>query len=149
GSRAVLMGSSLGGYLSAWFATRHPDLVEKLVLLAPAFQFLPRWRERLTPQQHNDWKQTGTISVFHYGSGGIRALHYGFLEDAAKYEDEPQFLQPALICHGKEDDVVPVSTSEAFAHSHANVRLRLFLSGHELTNVLDPIWEETDRFLFQ
>src|ERR1700678_4151148 len=35
----VLMGSSLGGYLAALYAARHREAVEKLVLLAPAFQF--------------------------------------------------------------------------------------------------------------
>ena len=43
---AILIGSSLGGYLAALYANRHPAQVEKLVLLAPAFQFPRRWRER-------------------------------------------------------------------------------------------------------
>jgi len=38
-SDVVLMGSSLGGYLSALYAARNPDQVSKLVLLAPAFGF--------------------------------------------------------------------------------------------------------------
>jgi pimeloyl-ACP methyl ester carboxylesterase len=32
----TLIGSSLGGLMAALFATRHPDQVQKLVLLAPA-----------------------------------------------------------------------------------------------------------------
>jgi hypothetical protein len=46
GQPAILIGSSLGGYLSALYASRHGDQIEKLVLLAPAFQFPRRWRER-------------------------------------------------------------------------------------------------------
>ena len=42
---AVLIGSSLGGYLAALFASTHSE-VEKLILLAPAFGFPRRWRER-------------------------------------------------------------------------------------------------------
>src|SRR5271169_4437624 len=34
-----LIGSSMGGYLAALYAARHPGNVEKLVLLAPAFSF--------------------------------------------------------------------------------------------------------------
>ena len=43
---AILIGSSLGGYLAALYAARHPAQIERLVLLAPAFQFPRRWRER-------------------------------------------------------------------------------------------------------
>ena len=32
---AILIGSSLGGYLAALYASRHPSQIEKLVLLAP------------------------------------------------------------------------------------------------------------------
>src|SRR5690606_41376201 len=39
---AFLVGSSLGGLVAAWTAARHPEFVRRLVLLAPAFRFLPR-----------------------------------------------------------------------------------------------------------
>ena len=148
GRPAVLMGSSLGGYLAAWFASRNLQ-VERVVLLAPAFQFLRRWRERFTPDQLADWRATRKLEIFHYGAGAPRNLGYGFLEDAANYEDEPDFVQPGLICHGSQDPVVPASISQAYAASHPNVDLRLYPTGHELTDVLEPMWQETRRFLFQ
>src|SRR5215831_9479862 len=40
---AVLMGSSLGGYIAALVAARD-SLIEKLILMAPAFRFPSRWR---------------------------------------------------------------------------------------------------------
>jgi pimeloyl-ACP methyl ester carboxylesterase len=146
---AVLMGSSLGGYLSAWFAAHQPHLVEKTILLAPAFHFTRRWRERMTPAQLSDWEATDKLSVFHYGAGGQRDLGYGFLRDALNYESAPDFPQPALIFHGTADEVVPPAFSEDFAAHHPNVQLRLLASGHELTDMLEPIWRETERFLFQ
>jgi pimeloyl-ACP methyl ester carboxylesterase len=42
----ILIGSSLGGLMAAIFATRHPDQVRKLVLLAPALN-LPEFIKRL------------------------------------------------------------------------------------------------------
>ena len=36
GRASDIVGSSLGGWLGAWFAIKHPDLVEHLVLAAPA-----------------------------------------------------------------------------------------------------------------
>jgi predicted esterase YcpF (UPF0227 family) len=63
----ILLGSSLGGYLAALFAARHPQAVEKLVLMAPAFQFPTRWRARFSPQDLAAWKLRGTLPIFHYG----------------------------------------------------------------------------------
>ena len=143
---SVLIGSSLGGYLAALYAARHPE-VDRVVLLAPAFQFARRFRERFTPEQLQDWKRAGSIPVFHYGHGEQRPLGYQLLEDAVQYEDEPDVSQPALILHGRRDPVVPPALSEVYAASHPNVRLRLYDSGHELTDQLDPMWTEIRAFL--
>jgi pimeloyl-ACP methyl ester carboxylesterase len=143
GAQAILMGSSLGGYLAALYAARHPE-IERLVLLAPAFQFPRRWRERYSAQ---DWKRDGYIPVFHYGDGRERRLGYQFVEDSAQFEDEPVFSQPALIIHGVKDDVVPAAISSAYAGLHSNVKLVLMESGHELTDVLEPMWLQILPFL--
>jgi hypothetical protein len=104
GRAAILIGSSLGGYLAALWASRHPG-VERLVLLAPAFQFPRRWRERFSPDELERWKIDGSRSFFHYGSKQDRPLGYGFVEDALLYEDQPDFRQPALVFHGTRDEV--------------------------------------------
>ncbi len=145
--RAVsLVGSSMGGYLAALYAARHPE-VERLVLLAPAFDFARRYAGRLGPQQVEAWRRTGTMEVFHYGENGERLLRYGLLEDAAGYEAFPDFGQPALIFHGAQDDVVPAFLSEQFAATHANARLEIVDSGHELLNVLESLGESALNFL--
>ncbi len=143
---AVLMGSSLGGYVAALFAARS-KYVEKLVLMAPAFQFPRRWRERYSAEELDRWKQQGSVKVFHYGHGTEMPLGYQFLEDSQQYEDEPDFDQPALIFHGLRDPVVPVRISQEYSARHANVSLKLLDSGHELTDVMDKLWEETGIFL--
>lgn len=144
--RVVLMGSSLGGYLAALFAARSVQ-VEKLVLLAPAFRFPTRWRARYSAEDLELWRRKGTIPFFHYGFNAERGLGYQIVEDALKYEDEPAFKQPALVLHGRKDEVVPAALSEAFAEGRPNVELRLFDSGHELTDVLDELWASTASFL--
>jgi hypothetical protein len=52
-----------------------------------------------------------------------------------------------LILHGSEDTVVPCQVSRDFALEHAGVRLALFKSGHELTDVLEGLWREASGFL--
>ena len=74
-------------------------------------------------------------------------LSYRFLEDAARYEPFPDADRPALLLHGDHDAVVPIQQSIAFVEQHPSARLVRYSSGHELTDVLEGIWYETERFL--
>jgi len=143
----VLMGSSLGGYLAALYAARHPEEVERLILLAPAFRFFERWTERMSGEQQAHWKTAGKIDFFHYGNKKPQSLRYQFVEDAAQYEGEPAFPQPTLILHGIADETVPVAGSRRLAAERANIHLETFQSGHELTDVTDHLWEHVALFL--
>ena len=140
GEKVSLIGSSLGGYLAALYGARHPE-VGKLVLLAPAFGFAARWAK------NQRWTSDGFLEVYHYGEQRTRLLSHGLVDDARGYEDFPGFSQPGLIFHGIHDDAVPAQLSQDFAASHANVRLRLLDSDHELLDVLDIIWQEAAAFL--
>jgi pimeloyl-ACP methyl ester carboxylesterase len=142
----ALIGSSMGGYLAALYAARHPE-VTRLVLLAPAFGFARRWPERLGAAAMERWRETRRMEVFHYGEGQSRSLSYNLIEDAAQFEDAPDFSQPALIFHGAHDDVVPPDLSRAFAAAHPNVTLEIVDSGHELLNVLDYMARKVGAFL--
>jgi pimeloyl-ACP methyl ester carboxylesterase len=150
GGRPVsLIGSSMGGYVAALYAARHPE-VEKLVLLAPAFYFPQRWKQELGTTVAAKWKRSGTMSVYHYSDGRMRDVRYELVEDGARYEMAPDVRQPTLIFHGLKDTVVPAAYSKEFAAAHpGNVHLTLLDSGHELTDVLEPIWAETNNFLIQ
>jgi pimeloyl-ACP methyl ester carboxylesterase len=146
GESVTLMGSSLGGYLAALYAARHAN-VENLILMAPALDFPSRWRERFSTAELDEWKRAGAKLFYHYGYKADRALGYRFLEDAFQYEDRPEFTQPALLLHGRNDDVVPAGVSEQFAAAHPSATLRVLESGHELTDVMDTLWNETRMFL--
>ncbi|MEO8099351.1 MAG: YqiA/YcfP family alpha/beta fold hydrolase [Acidobacteriota bacterium] len=145
GRSVLLMGSSLGGYLAALYAARHPEIAG-LVLLAPGFQFPSRWRQRYTPEELDRWKREGSTPVYHYGEKRELRLGHQLLEDSERYEDEPDARQPALIFHGTQDDVVPAEVSQAFVATHPNASLHLMDSGHELTDVLEPMWVKVDVF---
>jgi pimeloyl-ACP methyl ester carboxylesterase len=140
-----LVGSSMGGYLAALYAARHPE-VDRLVLLAPAFRFAKRWAERIGPAAVAAWRER-PMEVFHYGEGRKRLLSHQLLEDGETYEDFPDFHQPALIFHGAHDAVVPAEYSQTFAANHPNAHLQIFDSGHELLNVLDLMAPQVCAFL--
>ena len=143
----TLIGSSMGGYLAALFAARHPE-VEKVVLMAPAFCFSKRWPQTLGEAAIEEWQRSGVLEVFHYSQGRSVELGYHLIEDGRQYEDFPEVRQPALIFQGKNDTVVPADLSVQFAGRHPQAQLHLMESGHELLNVLDDMWMETERFLF-
>lgn len=146
GEPAVLIGSSMGGYLAAWYASRHPE-IERVVLMAPAFQFPDRWRERVSPEERATWKKNGFVRIFHYGAGEERPLGYQFMEDLEGYEKEPEIYQPVLLFHGRLDTVVPIEVSRSYAWRHTNVTLHELDSGHELTDVLGLMWDHARPFL--
>jgi pimeloyl-ACP methyl ester carboxylesterase len=146
GAPVRLIGSSMGGYLAALYASRHPE-VDRLVLLAPAFSFSERWGDLLTPAQLADWRATGSLSVYHYGDKTMRRVHYGLFEDALRYAAAPDFAQPALIFHGVHDNVVPIELSRGFASNHANARLVELDADHELLAPLPRIAAEGCQFI--
>lgn len=142
----VLIGSSFGGLTAAWLGDRHPQ-VQKLVLLAPAFGFLDHWLPRLGPEQVQQWKSTGMLSVYHYGDQAMRSLHYGFISDAAVYDDNTlRRPVPTLILHGIRDDVIPVQASRDYAATRPWVMLEELDSDHALTDRRDSIWQAIRTF---
>jgi len=143
GESVSLIGSSMGGYLAALYAARHPE-VAQLVLMAPAFGFVKRWSESVDTET---WRKDGFLDVYHYGEKRNRILSYGLIEDAHQYEEFPDFRQPGLIFHGVHDATVPPQLSREFTSSHPRVKLHLLDSDHELLNVLDAIWQAAGPFL--
>lgn len=148
GNKVTLIGSSLGGYVAAVYAALHPDQVDRLILMAPAFDFANLWLEQIGPESAMAWKQTGVLRMMHYGMGQETEIAYSLIEDALKYPAEPQPSHPALVFHGLNDTVVlPAVARKWCAQSPSNRRLILHDDGHELGEVLEPMWDETLPFL--
>jgi pimeloyl-ACP methyl ester carboxylesterase len=119
--RTVIIGSSLGGLTAARVAERDPRVVA-VVLFAPAFQLA--WRKLLGAEM-NDF------------IADVEAIDRGY----------PDVRVPALVFHGRNDDVVPIEHSRTFARDRANVRLVELDDGHELVASLPVLLAETERFL--
>ncbi len=143
----VLIGSSFGGLTAALLAENHPQ-ISYLVLLAPAFQMVKYWRERMTPTQIQQWQQQGTLPIYHYGEGKELPLDYNFLPDLAAYDDTKLSRPvPTLIAHGEQDEVVPIGVSEMYAQTRPWVRLMRLHDDHSLQRDLPIIWQEISTFL--
>ena len=147
GEPAILMGSSLGGYLAALVAARRPERVRALILLAPAFAFAPRWEAQLGPDVMAHWRRHGVMPVMHYGREREELLAVELLEDARRHPDEPDPLAPALVIAGRFDDAVPLDSVQAFAARRPERELVVYDAGHQLTEALEPMWERMRQFL--
>jgi alpha-beta hydrolase superfamily lysophospholipase len=108
--RLVLMGYSMGGAIVAQFMERSPlaERVGALVLEAPVL----------------DWKKTIEFNATEMGFPGLAAVPVEWAIgvridadweslDAIRHTED--FQLPILLFHGKEDDVVPIETSDGFA----------------------------------
>jgi uncharacterized protein len=144
---AAVIGSSLGGYLAALYAARHPGAFRAVVLLAPGFGFARRWPESLGAEQVRLWRERGWLEVYHYGLKRSCRLGSQILEDGLRYEDYPEVRDPTLVIHGTRDEVVDPRWSEEFARGRPNATLRLLDSDHQLLDALETIWSETEAFL--
>ena len=146
----VIIGSSFGGLTAAWLAEQ-PDLqpyLEKLVLLAPAFQFAAQWLPRLGDEALAEWQRQGVRRVYHYGDQAERPLHYRFVADLQRYDDAAlQARIPTLICHGLADEVIAIDASRAYAAHRPWVTLLELASDHTLSDAEDDIWQAMGDFL--
>ncbi|MFT3769932.1 MAG: YqiA/YcfP family alpha/beta fold hydrolase [Minicystis sp.] len=148
--RAVLFGSSLGG-LTASRVAEQDARVCALVLLAPAFRLMERWRLRIGDDGWRAWEETGWLETDDYAEKRRNRVDFGFARDAlvadAGNGGWPDVRVPTLIIHGRNDAVVDVGLSRAFAQGKRHVRLVEVDDGHELTASLDRILREADGFL--
>lgn len=143
---AVLIGSSLGGLTAAHVAKDNPR-IKGLVLMAPAFGLVGRWREQLGPAW-DEWQRSGWRQVTDYTTGQQARIDFGFVEDVGKIDRGfPPIECPTLVLHGTRDETVPIARSRELAKANTHVRLVELDDGHELVASVPAILAETDLFL--
>jgi pimeloyl-ACP methyl ester carboxylesterase len=145
------VGSSMGGFATAWFARANADAVPACVLLAPAFHFLHRRFEELSPEEREAFRRAGKIRVRNEWVDA--ELSYAMFDERGRFrmaELAARWSLPLLIFHGMRDDVIPFGDSLEFTvrATGARIELRLFKDGdHRLTAFKDEIAEGACRFL--
>lgn len=143
----VLIGSSLGGYLAALLAENRRK-IQRLILMAPAFDFADRYLAQFPPEKMEEWKQTGYIELFHSHFKENRRLYYGVVEDAKKYRGVSFARRlPVQIFHGIHDESVPYRVSLDYLEDHPEAEIVLFNSNHSLLDKLEEMWRHIRAFL--
>ncbi|HEV7664476.1 MAG TPA: alpha/beta hydrolase [Chloroflexota bacterium] len=135
GARAIVIGESFGGGVSSWLAARHPDVVERLILAAPAGLRAgdgPRLLD-LSPQQ---------VSVLLYGrppdeqpgpteaerrtrnrhnSARLGSTRPPF--DADLFEQLKNISAPTLVIWGTADGMISPDSAQNFISQIPGARL--------------------------
>lgn len=146
----ILIGSSLGGLTAARIAARVAEVVAQ-VLLAPAFELLPRWRARLGEAAWQAWQTSGWLPIHDHVTGGEAQVDFGFAEDAAALDaldgGWPAIRVPTAIFHGRADDVVDIAGSRALAAREPRVTLTELDDDHQLIASVPAILAGADRAL--
>jgi pimeloyl-ACP methyl ester carboxylesterase len=145
----ALIGSSLGAFVAVHASARDASAtVDRLVLLAPAFDFGGNRLKQLGDEGIDAWRRRGALRVFHYGWNEPRDVGFALYEDAARYNafalGDPK---PTLIVQGSRDASVDPATVTRWAQARRGVDLRLVDDEHQLAASMDGIWAETERFL--
>jgi uncharacterized protein len=147
--RAVVFGSSLGGLTACRVAARDAR-VAALVLMAPAFDLLARWRERLR-DAFRSWEETGWLEVDDHATKKRARVDFGLVRDLERLDAEdggwPDVRVPTLIVHGLRDETVDIASSRAWAEGKRHVKLVEVDDNHELVNSLPTIAREADAHL--
>lgn len=143
----IIVGSSMGGFIAALLAERH-NRIKKLVLLAPAFEFIPMQKKILGNELIKEWGEKGFREVDHHYYGKKRKLKFSFYEDAIKYENfQLNRDLPVLIFHGINDETVPFNVSVNYLKMHPLAKLILLNSDHSLASELKFLGGMTRDFL--
>jgi uncharacterized protein len=142
----TLIGSSLGGLTAAWVG-QQVEQVDRLLLLAPAFNFLDHWSQLIGSAQMQNWQAGQPLSVYHYSEQRCLPLDYQFVIDLKQYADRDlQRPVPTMIIHGQRDQVIPIQASRDYAATRAWVTLLELDSDHGLLDVGDQIWQQLQQF---
>src|SRR5690554_6236188 len=97
-----LIGSSMGGYLTALWTQANPEKVDKIVLLCPGFNILERWPTIVGENRIEKWRTTGVLSVPD-PTGEMSDLHWGFVTSWEKHVKYPDVGCETLVFHGRQD----------------------------------------------
>ena len=147
GVRPLLIGSSLGALSTLVYAAGNPERVGRVVLLAPALDFIATHLARLAGSTAEEWAERGYVRILHY-DGVVRRLGHQLVTDAAQFDFLGlELASPILLLHGEEDEVVSYEGSMLWASTRGGVRIQGIPGGdHSLLDKMETIWQAIEAF---
>jgi pimeloyl-ACP methyl ester carboxylesterase len=147
----VLIGSSFGGLVAAWCSVDHPEVCDRLVLIAPAFGLVERHLASLPEDQAAAWRRGEPLRIVtEWLDARLSNRILREAEERTVADLAARLAKPTLILHGRQDEQVPVRASLDFFDACAFPGLDLFLVGggdHRLTDHRALLADQILRYL--
>jgi len=153
-SHVFVMGESMGGLLSLWLASRHPE-INGIVLFAPAMKISRLWQSNLVwPFVKWMWKKNIDLTSQWQGFNVIpmrAAAQLNYLQKKVK-RNLNRITQPALIFQGKLDTTIdPVGAVDVLEGISSNEKELVWLEESThcilLDKQMDLVENLSDAFL--
>jgi pimeloyl-ACP methyl ester carboxylesterase len=145
-SKATLVGNSLGGWIAIDFAARHPEMVDKLVLVDSAgLPFGKPLTVDLNPASLEDMRtllnsifydrkmvteefalQAFTNHVRNNDGYTIQRTLAGFAQNQFEDAKLSTIHAPTLVVWGRQDELIPVSSGEKLRNGIPGAKLVVF-----------------------
>lgn len=131
----ILVGSSMGGWLALLAATKRPELVKGLVLIACAADMTAHYPARLTTLTEQQDRQGRSYFEVpnNYDDQVPYRIYQAMLKDGAQYAllNSPiKLTMPVRLIHGVDDDVVAWQRSQSVFDQLATQDCQLILIKH-------------------
>lgn len=151
--KAILIGNSLGGWMSLKFATEYPEYVSKLILIASAG--LAPVHQQFLQNVRNTKQEDGTVPITEEIIGessipnevlefmNLIAQSYNPIQELPLFEDEQlrKLTMPVVFIDGEDDVIINVRESaQRLSYLIPTAEIVLIPNcGHSITNAIDYI----------
>jgi len=156
--KILLVGSSMGGWLSLLAAQRRSSQVKAIMLIAPAINFVQNLFGSLSEQELDTWAKSGSRNFTDLYSSSVYTLNHKIMDEHSSPALQPSNWPihcPIKIIHGDQDEVVPLARSRHFVdqYNFDNIELQVVKGGdHRLNQYIlqmcghiNTLWQQMAR----
>lgn len=150
----LIIGSSMGGWISLIIAKKKSNLIDGLIGIASAPDFIVKEWKNLSSNEQLELKKKGSM-FFPDPDHGDYEVSYKFIKDGFNnllLNDEIDIKCPIRLLHGKQDKVVPLITSQKIIEKISSKDKKLIIiddGDHSLsrTDDLNILFNQIEYFI--